>query len=154
MKIAQKITFKGKIGFDSVVKVFYKDVYFGRIIFNYDGLMEFHEKNESSFHKYNINDPEFNDQDKIKDYVIKKILAHEKQKKEDREFNLSRLTPSAKEFFNLFKSNNLRKRKELDRKYWATAEFFVIETLLEKGTVDGNVVYYTKNPVSNLLLQK
>lgn len=150
MKISQKITFKGKIGFDSVVKVFYKDVYYGRIIFNYDGLMEFHEKNEGSISAH-INHKEFNDPDKIKEYVIKKILAHEKQKKEDREYNLSRLTPSAKEFFNLFKSDNLRKRKELDRKYWASAEFFVIETLLEKGTVDGNVVYYTKNPVSNLI---
>lgn len=149
---SQKVTFShDSIGFYAVTKVYYKNVYFGRIIFNYEGLLEFHEKNETPFHKYNIDDKQFNDPQAIKEYVIKRILKHEKRKKEDMNWNFERLTDHSKEFFRLFKKNNLIKRKDLENKYKSSADFFVIEGLLEKGTLDSDVVYYTKNKGSELV---
>jgi len=151
MKTISKITFKGKIGFDAITKVYYKNVYFGRIIFNNFGLMEFHEKNEPSFHKFNIVDKEFNDPEKIKRYVIEKIHKREKYNITNREYNLTRLTPHAKAFFKLFLSNNIIKRKDLSNKYKSSADFFVLEELLEKELIDDNVVYIAKKPICKLL---
>ena len=151
MKPAQKITFNPEpIGFHSETKVYYKDVYVGRIVFNDMGLLEYHEKGSSSL-RHMIKYEEFNDQDKIKKYVIKRILAQEKMKKEMIELTLKSLTSKGKEFIGRFKKTNIIYRKNFTSEEKAVADYFVIQNILQKGTIDNSVVYYTKNPVSKLI---
>jgi hypothetical protein len=140
-KVAEKISFNDPI--KNVTRVKYKDVYVGKIIFNENQKYEWQEKNRSSFAMYNIQPKTFSRYGQIKSYVTDRLISFEKTNKKSLKTSVKFLTDKGREFMKKFLKNTPVKRSSLIDKEKLIADSFVQECLLEKGTLDGKVVYWS-----------